>query len=265
MQAFRKYDVFVFFAAVHAFHLLLIWLSEEGVIRTTFFELAFLFLPPAAMLAAWLSRGRAGLRELLRTALKVRIHWGWYLFAIFLFPVVGLFSILISAALFDTPLKLDWYDITNGDLRTFTTITLISVGDELAWFSFGFSRLRESFNAAKTSLIIGIVWFLWYWPRLYFSDMVADPSIPVPLFCLHFLTLAPLCGWLYQSTKSGVLLVLTQVVGNYAFLVMPVLPQAAGSYMPFAVKVFVMATSTAVLVLLYGKQLSYRRAGDIAH
>lgn len=263
MGVLRKYDVFVFFVAVHLFHLALIWLSEEGVIATTFFELAFVFLPPAALLAAWLSRGRKGAQELMRTVLNVRVHWGWYVFAILLFPVVGVLTILISALLFGTPLTLDWYDITSFDLRTFITITLVSVGDEVAWFSFGFSRLRERYSPAKTSLIIGIVWFLWYWPRLIYSDMVADPSIPIPLFCLHFVALAPLCAWLYQSTKSGILLVITQVVANYAFLVMPVLPQAAHSYLPFAVKIVVMVAVTAVLVARYGKQLSYRAAQTV--
>lgn len=137
-------------------------------------------------------------------------------------------------------------------------ITLISIGDEVAWFSYAFPRMKKHFRPIPASLLIGVVWFLWYWPRLYISDMVADPSIPIPLFFLHFVAMGSLSAWAYQSTRSGAVLVIMQVVANYAFLVMPVLPQAAGNYYPFAMKVVAMAATTVILVALFGTDLKYK-------
>ena len=45
-----------------------------------------------------------------------------------------------------------------------------------------------------------------YMPRILLkSEMMADATIPPVLFVANFLTLSPICAWVYGSAKSGFL------------------------------------------------------------
>jgi hypothetical protein len=258
MRFLRKYDVplFVFFCLVSP--AVFGWLSSQELIRATYFEFCFLLMPVAAFGLTAITRGRGAFMDMLKSALHWRVHWGWYAVALFSIPAIQLATVLVFQALTGTlgePLKVDWYDLTHFNAWFLIVVVAVSISDEVAWFSFTLPRMIERHNAFGASLVIGFFWFISYLPRYFLSDMVADRTIPIPVFALSFITLAPICAWIYLSTKSGVVLVLMQVVGNYTVLTLPVLPQATGSPYTMVVKVALMGAISVALAAIYGTAL----------
>lgn len=259
MQLLRKYELplFVTFSLVSP--VVFGALHYARLIRSTYFEFCFVLMPVAAALLTGLTRGRPGLVDMLRDALRWRVHWGWYVVAILSTPAIQLTTVLVFQALtgqLGQPLKVDWYDLTHFNLWFLTVIVAVSISDEVAWFAFSLPRMMEKRSAFSASLILGFFWFVSYLPRYFLSEMVADRSIPIPVFALSFITLAPICAWIYLSTKSGLVLILMQIISNYTVLTLPVLPQATGSPYTMVVKVVLMGLLSLGLAWRFGTGLT---------
>jgi hypothetical protein len=252
----RAHPIMVFVAGTFLVQAGLGWLSTEGLVRRGWFEWSFLIKPAAALAMAYWLDGRQGVLGVARPLVRFQAHPGWYLFALTLLPAILLASVYLHRGLtgsLDTPVRFDWWAFQKPYPRMYFVIAAMSLADEIAYFGFVYTRLAPRITGLKASLWVAVCWSISYTPRIFMeSEMMADSTIPLWLFILNFLTLTPICAWVYGSTKSGMLVSLSQITANFSLLVLPVMPKTAGTLAVFGIMCVLMGVVSWFLVYRYG-------------
>lgn len=230
------------------------YLAREGYVRTGFFEWSFICKPAIAVMLCGLVDGKPGLKSILGPLVHWRVHVGWYLFAFFSVPVLLVLSVLAHHLIYGNPVTFNPWAMTSFHPRMHFSITMMALADELAFFGFVYARLAPRFTGLLASQIAGIVWTLSYAPRMLMeSDMMADNTMPFWALGANLMVIAPICAWVYGSTKSAFLVVVLQVAANLTTLSLPILPKHAGeSNYYFAIAG--MALGSLLLAAIYGAQ-----------
>jgi membrane protease YdiL (CAAX protease family) len=154
-----------------------------------------------------LSRGWAGVRDLLASMVRWRVGLRWYAVALLLPVVITLVALYLNA-LFGgtTPTAADFAGLYTLPL-IFLTTTMIKgpLAEEPGWRGFLLPRLQSSYSPLVASLIVGVVWASWHLPLL-----VSDPSGQRPPLQFFVLMVAQsvVLAWVYNGTSGSVLLVI---------------------------------------------------------
>lgn len=193
----------------------------------------------AAILAASLTYGRQGLRELFGRLVKWRVGIRWYLVALFLPALITILAVLIntrwlggaapdfSAVVFpfgpaETPL---WQKI----LILFLVFTLgfDGLGEELGWRGFALPRLLERYTPLAASLLLGALWAVWHFPYALTEGTFLS-EVPLHWFLLNLLGVSIIYTWIFVNTNGSLLPVLLfHAAGNTISNLLPILPPAA--------------------------------------
>lgn len=220
-----------------------------------------------AMFVTHYLQGKQGLRHLFASYLKWKVPARWYLLAFswkFLYTYVGI-AILFFLGIAEWP---GWIvpDFVDGDhsaiaglMRNMPFIVGIAIVEETTWMKFCVTRLQERYPAYVATLVVGICWGLWYLPMLLLGDGVPD-GYPVPFFLLSMFSLTVFLSWTFNMTRSGLILLIMQIVANCAFFIIPVLP-GWHELDPVYVNAFVWVNFTVAMLLfvIYGpRELSSR-------
>ncbi|MFN3874764.1 MAG: CPBP family intramembrane glutamic endopeptidase [Flavobacteriales bacterium] len=222
----------------------------------------------AALITAWLE-GKAGLRNLFGSFLTWRVAPKWYMLAFswkFIFTYAGITALLLLG-IRDWP-GMGWvagvgdagFEKAIDELRAnLLFIVGIAFVEETAWMKFCVTRMQERHSSLVSCLFVGLAWGLWYLPMLLVREGVPD-GYPWPVFLLSMVCLTILLSWVYNATRSGLVLMIMQIVSNTAFFIIPVLPDwHAGDAAYVNSFVAVNFLSATTIVLVYGaKDLGYR-------
>lgn len=184
----------------------------------------------AVLLTAWLE-GREGLKNLFGAFLNWRVHPKWYVLAFswkFLFTYVGI-AVVFALGISGWP---GWGAGTGpeglghaleGMVSNLPFIIGIAFVEETAWMKFCVTRMQQRYGALVSSALVGVAWGLWYLPMLLIREGVPD-GYPWHMFLLSMIALTIFLSWTYNMTRSGVILLIMQIVSNCAFFIIPVLP-----------------------------------------
>ncbi|TFG29623.1 CPBP family intramembrane metalloprotease [Candidatus Thorarchaeota archaeon] len=155
-----------------------------------------------ALLAARLSHGPGGIRQLLSSFRRSGFPKIWLIVS-FLLPViialVSVFSwILLGGA----------YDFTSIGLAMFIPFLIqsliMNVWEEIGWRGFALPALQRRYSALFSAFVIGIFWSLWHWPHLAVLDShMLDNYGNVLIFIGVTITSSIVYTWLYNSTKGN--------------------------------------------------------------
>ena len=104
----------------------------------------------------------------------------------------------------------------------------IAFVEETAWISFSLSKLQSRFTALQSALMVGGAWALWYMPMVAINEGV-PAGYPVPVFMVSVMALTILLAWMYNTTRSGLVLLSAQFVSNTTFFIVPILPEVVSS------------------------------------
>jgi membrane protease YdiL (CAAX protease family) len=199
----------------------------------------------AALTMTGLTQGRHGVSALLKRFLIWRVGWPWYLVALLLLPAITLLAVVLNAAL--TQSALDFSSVfaykifgPSANLPLFVLPFLlfdaITNGEEMGWRGYVLPRLQAKHSALLASLLVGVIWGLWHWPKF----LAPGPTSLFALFVVDTTAKAVLYTWLYNNTRGSLLLVtLFHAAGN-----------TAGAFLPVANTVTAENTSTLLLVLV---------------
>jgi hypothetical protein len=252
----RRYQIALFLFLLVAVQSGAAVLVSEGLIRRGFFEWSFMAKPGLALLFAWFLDGNKGFFALAKPLGHFRVHPVWYLFSIASLPFLLWISVYVHWGLYgdpNVPVRFDYYYFYTFSPGMYFSMTMMSIADELAFFGFVYARLAPRFTGLIAAQITAACWTFSYTPRLFMhSEMLADATLPFWLLHLNFMALAPICAWLYGSTKSAFLVVILQVAANFATLAMPILPVHTGTLSTYVVQSLVMGVGTIILVRMYG-------------
>jgi len=177
-----------------------------------------------AMLITWYLEGRSGLENLFIGYTKWRVPAQWYLLAIswkFLLAWTGIGLV----CLFTDAAWPGWFadDFWWNYLLNLPFIIGIALVEETSWIRFCVTRMQMKRTAFWSAFIIGNAWGMWYLPMILIGEGV-PPAYPVPVFHACMISLTVLLVWVYNTTRSGTVLLLMQILSNTVFMMVDVLP-----------------------------------------
>ena len=163
----------------------------------------------AAFLCVGISKGRVGLRALLRSMIDVRSP------VLVLVAVLAPFALLVAAMLLGAR-EMDAMAILRN--REFPGMGLFALllynvfffgfGEEVGWRGFALPRMQQRMNALRASALLGLFWALWHWPLfLYRPGYVGMDAAGIAGWLFSLLTGSVLLTWLFNSSRGSLLVV----------------------------------------------------------
>lgn len=213
----------------------------------------------ALLLCLW-NNGKQGLRYLFGGVLVRRVHWFYYLFALFSTMVFVLAALFIYKLAGGTGLVYNDIREVYLVIPVFFYVLFLSVaGEEFGWRGFALPRLQTRFSSLFSSIILGLVWGFWHLP-LFLIPGNFHSEISFGLFVLQDVALSIVITWLYNRTGRSLLLVfLFHAASNTTIGVLPVLPmQTGGETGPLYILIGLLCVFAAALAAVYGPPLHSR-------
>ena len=173
----------------------------------------------ASLSVTAVTSGRAGVGQLLRRCVQWRVGIGWYLIAIFGFPLIYLVAYSVFLGM-NLPLALlvQWPLLFTVFLpwAVFNILTG-SFAEELGWRGFALPRLQQRYGPVLGSIILGTLHGLWHLPA-FFTRLLGPFSLPYYAgFLFAAIASTFLFTWIFNHTKGSVLLAtLTHACSNGA-------------------------------------------------
>lgn len=170
----------------------------------------------AGILAAGLTSGRQGIRDLFTRLLRWRVNLGWYAVALLTAPLSTIAVLLVLSQFstnFLTALS------TSEDKITLVIMWIVSgllVGffEELGWTGFAIPQMRNKYGVFTTGLLVGLLWGAWH----FLVNLEADTflgALPFALLIARLFTWLPayriLMVWVYDRTESQFIVTLMHV------------------------------------------------------
>jgi uncharacterized protein len=150
-----------------------------------------------------------GVRDHLRTYIKPRGSFGYYLLAIILLPAIWFVGNLLSRA-FGTEVPfvrspvVDIKLLGMAILMFLYNIAYSALSEEPGWRGFALPRLEIKFNPLVSSLILGVLWAVWHAPLKFGGiDAASLSDILVEWALIVLVTI--LFTWLFNRTKGSIL------------------------------------------------------------
>lgn len=172
----------------------------------------------AAILVLALTRGWAGVRDLLASIVRWRVGLRWYAVALLIPVAITLVAFYLNALLFGgrTPTAADFAGLYALPL-VFLSTTLIKgpLTEEPGWRGFLLPRLQSKYTPLVASLLVGVIWASWHLPLL-----LSDPTGQRPPLQFFVLVVAQsvVFTWVYNGTRGSVLLVILMHAMSNSFL-----------------------------------------------
>ena len=250
-------DVLVFFAAAIGYQYWLFDGLTGGRLDDPWFHARFAVPIGLALTMAFFAQGIQGVRSIVEPLGRIPLGVGWWLLAIGWVPLLGALTTLIYPTLPGNPGPAPALrpNVLIPSLAFLLFVIQVSLADESAWIGYACGRVQTRWRALAACLFVGAFWGWWYQPMVGYGRAIAGTAIPVPLFIWTMMATAVVCVLLYNATRSALIVVAAQVAGNFFYLVFPVLPQATGSWFPYAVFCALQLVLVVVLVWLFGPEL----------
>ena len=216
----------------------------------------------ASLLMTGITLGKEGVVALVKRFLIWRVRWTWYLAALFLLPAIQTATFLLRAAFTQT--RIDFsnvfaYEMFGPDANLLLFIVPLFVAfaiinaEEIGWRGYVLPRLQTKYSALVSSVIIGVIWWLWHLP--YFLA----PGWSTSTFGWFVFSTIPnsiLFTWLYNNTRGSLLLVtLFHSSVNTAGAFLPILNYAGGYDSTETIIQIVLTSLVAIAVIvIYGPE-----------
>ncbi|MBN1402833.1 MAG: CPBP family intramembrane metalloprotease [Anaerolineae bacterium] len=214
----------------------------------------------AAILAAGLTSGRAGIRNLFSRLRRWRVSARWYAVALLTAPLTTAVVLLILSLFppeFPTALA------TSDDKVTLVIMWIASgllVGfcEELGWTGFAVPRMRMKLGLVATGLLVGLLWGAWHFLVNWEADTFSG-ALPLALLLARLFSWLPpfrvLMVWVHDRTESlpVVMLMHMSLVANTG-IIDPVL--AGGRLL-----IFLLVKAVMLWIIVAVVAMAQRRTG----
>ncbi len=265
--AVKRYALFLFFGFSYLFTwlLLLPLLRIDNPLENTGLFLLYVFAgfgpSLAALLVTWLESGTAGVKTLLQRVIHRPQRVRWYCIAIILPLLVQLLS--VGILLFTTELLFPlvtwsrWMLV--GPYFVFNLFIFGALGEELGWRGFALARLQERYSALVASIIIGILWAIWFLPHMLIGSG-GFGEIGLVWLAIQLIAISAIFAWIYNTTKSLMLVILAHASAlTVSPIIHPIL-EASGYAASYGQIISTVYTNIAVIIILVcgAKTLVYK-------
>jgi membrane protease YdiL (CAAX protease family) len=218
----------------------------------------------SAILLAYLSDGKSGIRQLLNGLLKWRVGFQWYLIVFFGIALIAYAAKGINILFGGHPGQISlprgapfsaWPVIV--PLVFFVNIFLGGpLAEDIGWRGYILPKLRQRMSALNASLLIGVVWVLWHLPFYLFPEgRVVVGDVPLLWFAPLTIAWSVLFAWVYVNTESILMPVLFHAAINTTLGTLGILGPPTGHLMPLVLNTLLTWMAVGVVVVLFGKDL----------
>ncbi len=162
----------------------------------------------AALVSAYLDEGGKGIIRLLKRGVEVRFKKTWLIPILLLPPLIFGGAILLSVVTSRTGLDLSVLSNPPFFIIGFFVI-LFTAGplqEEFGWRGYALPRLQEQSSALVSSIILGIVWWLWHVPLVFIPGKFMVDNLPLfGLLIIEIVLVSILFTWIYNNTAGSIL------------------------------------------------------------
>lgn len=217
------------------------------------FRLRVFFPIVFSTLITYYLEGTVGLKRLYGAFIHWRTSAKWYAFALSWKFIMGYIAIVLAWLVWgDTP---TWW--LSGTLTALAThmpfIVGIAIVEETSWIRFAMTRMQTRYNAFWSAMIVGNCWASWYLP-MNLIDIGTPQGVPDWVFHSGVVSLTVLLIWVYNTTRSGTVLLIMQILSNMAFFLMPVLPDDSRPDHRIIAYSWVFMAVALTLILVFGTE-----------
>ncbi|MBK8340872.1 MAG: hypothetical protein IPK99_13140 [Flavobacteriales bacterium] len=221
------------------------------------FRLRVFFPLLLVVLITYYLEGSTGLKKLFGPFLRWRAPAKWYALAVswkFIMGYLALIIVLVQGG------AVEWVSPDNlkNLLLHMPFIVGIAVVEETAWIRFSMTRMQSRYSAFWSAMIVGNCWACWYLP-MNLIDIGTPLGVPDIVFHSGVVSLTVLLIWVYNTTRSGTVLLIMQILSNMAFFIVPVLPQGMNDASRIIAYGWLFVVVATTLVLVFGTKNISRR------
>ena len=175
-----------------------------------------------------------------------KVHWKWYAASALVFPALPLVAALLYTLLPGAQ-PLPAVEVTAASLLVVMVIMTISVtGEEIGWRGFALPRLQQRWTAFMSSIILGLIWWVWHIPFWIVLGELETFGFGYWLMNLAFITaVAVYITWLMNNTGNSLLMV---ILFHWGYNVLSVGALPLSSVIPAYAIIIVLAWSAAIVV-----------------
>ncbi len=164
----------------------------------------------AAVLAARLESGRAGVRALFRPLRLWRVSPVWYVVALCLFAAIYVAGTAVYRLFGGTAAGPWLYPPENA--AQIAAMFMFPMVEEPGWRGFALPRLQRRYGAIRASLLLGVVWALWH--TMMFVLQGASPAI-FAIMAVNIVAGSVIFSWFYNRTRGSLLLAILLHAGAH--------------------------------------------------
>lgn len=221
----------------------------------------FLLLGSSLGIVVLTGSGFRGIFELLKPMLRWRVSPWWYLLA-FTWAASMCVIVLLGKIIFTgapaSILKPDFSVVLMPAVAV--TIFVGSFVGEIVWVSYAIRKLSARFTPFIGSLIVGTVWTAWWMPMVILNVGVF-PDLPPVALLVSMLGIAAMCSFVYYHTKSGIIVLILQMMVNSSSVILPVIPHTGGvgTFVAYGI---VYCSAVLLLYLRFGPKPMFKVTKD---
>lgn len=224
-----RHEVWIFLGLIVVVNTAFVGAIGAGLLPKGLYNYGRFLLLGLTLLAVVLAgSGPAGALDLVRPMARWRLAPGWYLLALGWAAAVAVVVLAgkgLAAGTGLAEVKANLAVVARP--RVMATVLIGSFIGEIVWVSYAVRRLSARFTPFVASQIVGVFWTLWWMPMVVLNIGVI-PGLPPAALLVNMLGIAAMCAFVYVHTKSGLAVLILQVMVNSIALVLPVMPTTGG-------------------------------------
>ncbi|WAC18285.1 hypothetical protein OVA24_13680 [Luteolibacter sp. SL250] len=248
----RSHELLIALSLVLVVNAVFVGCIHSGILpHKLYYYGRFLLLGSTLGTVVLIGSGFSGVFALLRPMLKWRISPWWYLLAFTWAASMCTLTLMGKVAFTQASLS-----ILRPDLSVIlmpavaVTIFVGSFVGEIVWVSYAIRKLSARFTPFIGSQIVGVVWTLWWMPMVLLNVGVF-PDLPPLALLVSMLGIAAMCSFVYHHTRSGIAVLILQMMVNSSSVIFPVIPHTGGigTFVAYGIVYY---TAVVLLYLRFG-------------
>lgn len=203
--------------------------------------------------------GGDGIKDLVARFGIRGVQLRWYLIASFSFVGLSVATLFFYFLLRGTPeMVFQTYSLIKY-LSLLPVFLVFATLEEVGWRGFALPRLRKVMDPLPASILLGLIWAIWHFPKLISEGTTDVPSFIVIL--VFGILMSLFLSWIYENTNGSVTLaVLTHAASNSAiFGIDAEVLTKIGYNKASIIYLIIMVALIALIVLYNGPKLKRQR------
>ena len=225
----RRYEVVIALILIVVNNAMFVGAIHSKILPMSVYYLGrFLLLGSTLGAVILVGSGWRGILDLLRPMTRWRVSPWWYLLAL-TWPATMCVLVLTGKGMITgnglSEVSVDFSVVANR--AVIKTIFVGSFIGEIVWVSYAIRHFSGKFTPFIGSQIVGMVWTLWWMPMVILN-LGVFPGLPPLALLIAVLGVAAMCSFIYSHTKSGIVVLILQMMVNSTALIFPVIPSTGG-------------------------------------